>query len=603
LRGWLRAIPCFLLGAIGFSVFSTVAKLLFGYPLLIGGYLMPVLVGGGAGIALGLCRFKVSRHEEKLERLNRVLRTVRDVNELLFKEKDPSRLLHGICQCLVQNRGYFNVWIVLMDDAGKSVEASHAGPGEGFPVLERSLHNGMMTQCGRRALSSSGLVITEDPPGQCHECPLAGNYEGRGAMTIRLHYHGKIYGLLSVSIPRDLLADKQEQELFEEVADDISFGLYNMELEEEHRKSDAALRASEKRFRRLIENSLTGISIVQNNRVVYQNPESKRLLEPLQEPFKVYTFENVHPEDVEKVKTQYKSLLSGRRRALETDFRFYPPGKINRKTDMKWVYCRATRIEYKGREAILINMMDMTRAKELEQLLRTQDKMASLGHVAAGIAHEIRNPLSGINIYLNTLSRLYPRTDNEDQVSRILDQLQSASNKIESVIKRVMDFSRPTTPRFIPTDINEPIQEALNLCSVTLRKSAVEIETALGQDLPKCQGDPQLLEEVVLNLITNAAEALKESDKEKKIRISSSAEGRSVVVRIADSGPGVALNIREKVFDPFYTTNTESTGIGLSLSQKIIADHGGSLDIATSQWGGAEFVIELPLKPKAEAQS
>ncbi|MBW1789577.1 MAG: GHKL domain-containing protein, partial [Deltaproteobacteria bacterium] len=250
----------------------------------------------------------------------------------------------------------------------------------------------------------------------------------------------------------------------------------------------------------------------------------------------------------------------------------------------------------------LVNAMDITRFKELEHLLGIQDKMASLGHVAAGIAHEIRNPLSGINIYLNTLERIYDRADSLDMVGEILEKLQSASGRIESVIKRVMDFSKPSAPNLVWKDLNEPIEEAVSLSSVTLRKRGIQLESALAQDLPPCLVDRQLIEEAVLNLIINAAEAMKNASGDKKINITSSLENDSVIVMVSDSGPGVPMQFKEAIFDPFYTTKEDSTGIGLSIARRIITDHGGSLECTESQWGGAQFTVILPLNSGADSK-
>ena len=125
-----------------------------------------------------------------------------------------------------------------------------------------------------------------------------------------------------------------------------------------------ALEESEKRFRDLVENSLTGISIVQDNQVVYQNKEQERLLGPLPRSYLLADFEKIHPDDVEKVKRLNQRMDKGEIQTLETNFRFYPAGKIGSKGDLKWVYCRALLTEYRGEEAILVNMIDMTKAKE-----------------------------------------------------------------------------------------------------------------------------------------------------------------------------------------------------------------------------------------------
>lgn len=242
----------------------------------------------------------------------------------------------------------------------------------------------------------------------------------------------------------------------------------------ERKQADIALQKSEKRYRDLVKNSLTGISVVQDNKVIYQNQEQERILGPLPRPYLFGDFKGIHLDDVEKVKLKFQEIISGKSRRIRMDFRCYPPGHMESETDMKWVYCLAILTEYEGKDSILLNIMDMTKAKELEQLLTIQDKMASLGRVAAGIAHEIRNPLSGINIYLNTLEKIYDRPDSRPKVEKILSQLKSASRKIEPIIRRVMDFTKPGEPKFALTDINKPVEEAVNLTAVTLRKSGFD---------------------------------------------------------------------------------------------------------------------------------
>ena len=144
--------------------------------------------------------------------------------------------------------------------------------------------------------------------------------------------------------------------------------------------------------------------------------------------------------------------------------------------------------------------------------------------------------------------------------------------------------------------VNQPIEEAINLSSVTLRKSGIKIEKILANDLPLCQVDPLLIEEVILNLVTNATEAMKNMDVVKIIKVSSSMGKNSILILFSDSGPGVNSGLKDKMFDPFYTTKNGSTGIGLSINHRIITDHGGSLRVSTSKLGGAEFVIKIPVK-------
>ncbi|WP_319523612.1 ATP-binding protein [Breoghania sp.] len=361
-------------------------------------------------------------------------------------------------------------------------------------------------------------------------------------------------------------------------------------------RTETAFQESEDRFRSLVEGSLTGISIVQDDEVVYQNPEQERLLGPLPRFNKLLDRDSIHPEDADKVEAYYRRVVSGSQLPCDIDFRFYLPGENPSGSGVKWVHCRAVTTRYRGRQALLVNMMDITPAKEMEHLLRIHDKMSSLGRVAAGIAHEIRNPLSGINIYLDTLEKRYHRHGPDEKVADILEKLRSASRKIESVIKRVMDFSKPGSPRLIPCDPNRPVREAIDLSRVSLRKSGIRLEIETAENLPQCLLDPTLIEEVVLNLIINAAEALKNSQTNKTIRIASLLAPDSVRIVVSDSGPGFAQAMQSAIFDPFYTTKNGSTGIGLSLSQRIVADHGGRLTAdPAGKDGGAQFTIDLPL--------
>jgi len=379
-------------------------------------------------------------------------------------------------------------------------------------------------------------------------------------------------------------------------------GEHNNSLKTDRRQSEKALRESEERFRTLVENSPTSICIVQNNKIIYQNPEQKKLCNRLSEKSLNTLIRCVHPDDVEKVIGSYRSLFSGKTRSVETDFRFYPSSKRGRDTEVRWIQCRASLFPYQGKEAILVNMMDITRAKELEQILRVKSKMISLGRVAAGIAHEIRNPLTGINSYLYTLEDLLDEEilapDSMQMMRKIVEQLQDASNKIESVVKRVLDFSRPGAPSMALINLNQSLEEAINLSAVSLRKKEIKIEKSLDQDLPQCYGDTHLIEQVILNLIDNAVKAIEKTEGSRILRITSGSQENGILISVSDSGPGVPLQIRDKIFDPFFTTETDGSGIGLAICQRIVNDHNGSIRVDRNEWGGAEITIELPIEKR-----
>ena len=373
------------------------------------------------------------------------------------------------------------------------------------------------------------------------------------------------------------------------------------------KQTEEALRKSEQQFRDLVKNSPIGISIFQDGRFVYQNPEQMKMNGHSPEKNIFQDLEKIFPDDLDKVKTAYRQILKKEVPKIEIDFRFFRSIHKTVNADMRWIWCRATKFNYYGKDAILVNAIDITKAKQLEHQLLIKNKMLSLGRVAAGIAHEIRNPLTGINTYLYTIEDLCESDqlgpEDVEVIRQILTQIQVASNKIESVIKRVMDFSKPGAPRMVRTNINESLEEAIELSSVTMRKNGIKFEKSLAANLPQCYADPHLIEQVVLNLITNAARAMEKSTNgNKRVEIKSFAQNNTLCIQVADAGPGVPSELREKIFDPFFTTKDDGSGIGLNIAQRIVADHNGSISLGTSRWGGAEFKIKLPIERRIDAR-
>lgn len=255
-------------------------------------------------------------------------------------------------------------------------------------------------------------------------------------------------------------------------------------------------------------------------------------------------------------------------------------------------------------EGLLFCLLDVTTAKEMERAAYRQDKLAILGQTAAGIAHDIRNPLQGVLINLSVVETLLEESAVADPEARemirtSLSAARSASDKIEGVVRRVMDFVRPTRARFGSTEINVVVREAVDLVGVSLRNRGIRLTTALSGGLPPCNADARLIEQLILNLVTNAAQAIEKPDGARRIEVSTGRDGDAIVIRVADSGPGVAESERKRIFDPFFTTKELGTGLGLSISRRIVVDHSGSIDVGTSRFGGAEFTVRLPVSPQA----
>ncbi|NQT26753.1 PAS domain S-box protein [candidate division KSB1 bacterium] len=192
--------------------------------------------------------------EGKIRHLNRVLLAIRNVNQLIIKETDVNKLIKRACEILVETGGYFNAWITLLDASNKHTITAEAGLGKDIlPMMER-IKEGNFTTCASKALKQSGIMITENPHAACKDCPLSEKYAGRGAMTTRLECHGKIYGIMSVSIPTEFANDEQENDLFKEVTDDIAFALDSIEIENERKQAEEALKKEQNLLKTLMDN-------------------------------------------------------------------------------------------------------------------------------------------------------------------------------------------------------------------------------------------------------------------------------------------------------------------------------------------------------------
>ncbi len=174
---------------------------------------------------------ELKQAEERIKHLYLVLRAIRNIKQLIFKEKDRERLLKGACSSLTKTRGYYHSWIVLLDEEGKIDTYAEAGLGKGFLPMLKLLKKGELTAFGQRALRQEDVVIIKDPASTCPDCPLVQACSDRASvMTVRLGRDGKIYGVMSVSIPTHFITDKEEQALFKEAAGDIVLGLHSIEM-------------------------------------------------------------------------------------------------------------------------------------------------------------------------------------------------------------------------------------------------------------------------------------------------------------------------------------------------------------------------------------
>ncbi len=239
----------------------------------------------------------------------------------------------------------------------------------------------------------------------------------------------------------------------------------------------------------------------------------------------------------------------------------------------------------------------ITMEKELQETqvrLLQSEKMASLGSLAAGVAHEINNPLGGILIYASLLMEDFEASS--DPRVEDLKKIVEEASRCKEIVKSLLEFGRQTESRFEPIDINKAIVDGLFFLEKQVLFHDIKIIKHLDQSLPHVEGDPNQLKQVFMNMMVNAAEAMSEGGGALTITTGSAPDGSTIFIAFQDEGTGIPYEIQSKIFDPFFTTKGvgKGTGLGLSTSYGIIQNHHGNIDVESKTDKGTTFFIYLP---------
>jgi two-component system NtrC family sensor kinase len=244
---------------------------------------------------------------------------------------------------------------------------------------------------------------------------------------------------------------------------------------------------------------------------------------------------------------------------------------------------------------------DVTGDRQLQSKLLQTEKMAALGHLISGIAHELNNPLTAITGYAQLLLSHRTKPDLQAEAQRVFDEAERASR----IVKNLLYFARENKPERTRTNLNEAVERALALRSYELRVENIAVDVSLAEDLPVTLADPHQLQQAVLNLITNAEHALVHFRGAGRIWIRTRhIAGKRIAIEVSDDGPGVPKEIAARIFEPFFTTKPPGagTGLGLSIVYGIAQKHGGEITLEARPTGGATFILELPVVAEAQEQ-
>lgn len=222
--------------------------------------------------------------------------------------------------------------------------------------------------------------------------------------------------------------------------------------------------------------------------------------------------------------------------------------------------------------------------------IQRAERLAVVGKLAAGVAHEINNPLSG----MQNCTRLLKKMNGGKQNIQYLELLQDGLNRIAEIVKSLLNFAQKQEPHFTPTDINSLVRMTVNLVRYEFNNRNIEINLELDDNLPLVNADNTQLKQVILNLMVNSKDAMRNGG---KLSIRSGRDNGFIFLAVKDTGYGIPTEIKDKIFDPFFSTKPtgEGTGLGLSVSYGMIKKHGGLIEVQSKVNEGAEFIVKLPI--------
>lgn len=367
----------------------------------------------------------------------------------------------------------------------------------------------------------------------------------------------------------------------------------------ERQRAEEALRESEAKFRTLAETVPAGTMIYQNSRLCYANPAAEQITG--------FTLQELR--DKPAAESPHRGFLS-RRAPRESATDRGPNGPLRSELKIKtkageerWLDVSTGAMTYNGQPAVLTTAFDITARKQAEELARRRQaelahiaRLSTMGEMAAGLSHELNQPLAAIGNYAKLcVRRIEAGTTDPDRLLDPLEQITAQVRRAAEIVRRTRSFVGRREPHRRPLHLNELVEKMTDFIEYEARSRTVTIRLDLDPSIPPVKADPVEIEQVLLNLLMNAMDAMTDAGtKDRHVTVRTTAADPSrIEVAVVDNGPGIRPDIQKRVFDPFFTTKPEGMGMGLPICRSIIAAHGGELWATPNPDAGMTFRFTL----------
>lgn len=531
------------------------------------------------------------RMEKSIHDLHDTLELIRNINRLIVREDNELELLQKGCDQIVKDNRYQLAWIgfskesnngiPLMVMAGRGVDYIKADRiGQADLPVQSPVHISLMS--GKPCVVSD---ISSDPRFQPWR-EEAENKGFRSMVVLPLKTQDRISGNLNIYSETLNAFNPEEVELLAELAADLSIGVEKIRRRQEHNKTEQALADEAVRRRILIEQSSDGIVVLdQKGKVFEANKRFAEMLgyspdEVLQ--LHVWDWDTRTPREFF---TPIPAEIAGPR--FET--------KHYRKDGSAYdVEICSNEAIIAGQKLVFCVCRDITERKQMQEKLVITDRLASIGELSAGIAHELNNPLTSVI----GLSDMLLEENLTDETRKDVELMSKEANRMADVVKNMLVFARrhPTVKQQM--DINSIIIKTLEMRIYEHKLTNIQVIKRFAAGLPEIEVDYFQLQQVFMNIITNAEYFLKEANRGGVITITTENNGNNIRISFADNGPGIPEENLDHVFDPFFTTKPigKGTGLGLSICHGIVTAHNGRIYVESQLGKGTTFIIELPIQ-------
>jgi PAS domain S-box-containing protein len=565
---------------------------------------------------------RVRATEKELTRLNRMLQTLYQCNHALIHATDEHELLQSVCEILVKVGGIRMAWVGhCLDDPEKTVRPI-AMAGFGLDYVEAAkISWSDETDRGR---GPTGIALRIGKPYWAKDMrtdpslapwrSAAITRQYASCVALPLIFSETRIGALSLYARKRNAFNESTIEQYSDLANNLAYGVAALRTQKERKRAEEALRNSEQRLQDIIDNT-TAVIFVKDLELRYLlvNQEFERRHHVQRDEVRGKSDFDIHPRAVaETVRANDRKVIEA---GAPIQFEECVPSDDGERSyiSSKFLLRDASGKPY----AVCGIAADITDRKRTElELRRTEEAMreaqaalthvsrvTTVGELAASIAHELNQPLTGVvtnsNACLRWLDSVPPNIEEGRQaVTRILRDGRLAAD----VISGIRALLRKTRTEMVPVDMNDIIQEVAAFAQGEMRKNGVKLRIDLDPTLPVVTGDRVQLQQVILNLVINAIEAMTSVDRDDRVLqlISRRQEAGTALVAVRDSGPGLGQQTFEEISKAFFTTKPQGMGMGLSISRSIVTSNGGRLWAEANADRGATFQFTLPVRPNVQ---